>query len=237
VVRTATEVATTSEVAAVDDLPGIPVADGFELSIGVTQVGAQKFEIDGTIFTSLREGTLLKENFETAARADDKDDFIMYKWKTGELFYDADGRGAIGQIKIGQLDAQMSLDHTDFVVSGTAAPLTVEIAKSPDKELVLLDIVPTGGNHETILGFDPDADQFVLDSSVFKALRGNQGEELAATHFEVAARADDIDDFIMYKWKTGELFYDPDGRGRESQIKIAQLDDRMSLDHSDFLIV
>ena len=217
--------------------------DPDDFGIGVTVQSTGTIELDSTVFTSLEEGTLLEENFVVAARADDANDRIMYKWKTGELFYDRDGTGGASQVKIAQLESKLKLDHTDFVVvsdtgesaSSTAAPGISTTTSGAD--VFTFDSLPSDGDYATISGFIPGIDQIVFDSSAFTALQNQQGEELDASNFEVAARADDIDDYIMYKWKTGELFYDPDGRGSDSQIKIAQLDDRMSFDHTDFLII
>jgi hypothetical protein len=221
--------------------PVEPAVGPADLGIGVTILPSGKIELDGAILTSLQEGELLKENFEVAARADDFNDYIMYKWKTGELFYDQDGRGDASQVKIAQLDSRLKLDHTDFVVVGdtatTSAPPENSTTSTAGADVFTFDSLPTDGNFDTINGFVPGIDEFVFDSSVFTALQGQEGDMLDVSHFEVAARADDINDYVMYKWKTGELFYDPDGRGSDSQIKIAQLDTRMSLDHSDFMII
>ncbi|NSY39569.1 hypothetical protein [Leisingera sp. ANG59] len=213
------------------------LADGVSLSL------AGKIVLDNTVFTSLETGpdgearTLDAAHFEVAARADDIDDYIMYKWKTGELFYDADGRGSAKQVKIGQFDRRLDLDHTDFVVVGEQAPTVDSDGTWNGEDIIAFDAVPADGSFQEISGFAPGSDKFVFDSSAFTALQDQQGEMLDEAHFEIAARADDIDDYVIYKWKTGELFYDADGSGGSDQVKIAQLDAQMALDHSDFLVL
>ncbi len=214
--------------------------------------GTDKIVLDASAFTSLTPAadgetrTLDAKFYETAARADDMDDYIMYKWKTGEVFYDADGRGPGKQVKVAQLDERLAMDHSDFVVTdkSASAPDSGDQDGAPDApgdDVFVFDTMPgSDSDAATISGFTPGSDKIVLDSSVFTSLGDGSGGDprtLDADFFEIAARADDMDDYIMYKWKTGEVFYDADGRGPEEQVKIAQLDQRMAMDHSDFLIV
>ncbi|MEO0525447.1 MAG: hypothetical protein AAF088_21280 [Pseudomonadota bacterium] len=204
---------------------------------------AGKVVLDSTIYTSLQAGPdgqpriLDKAHFEIAARADDVDDYIMYKFKTGELFYDPDGRGSEKQIKIAQLESHQRYDHSDFVVTGEAAPKVQPPQVWTAEEITTLNTLPgDSSDFTTIENFDPGTDKIVLDSFAFKALADQKGQVLDEVNFEVAARADDVDDHIMYKFKTGEVFYDPDGRGAQDQVKIAELDPYLSIDHIDFLI-
>jgi len=97
-----------------------------------------------------------------------------------------------------------------------------------------------GTNIDFITDFVAGSDKIILDTSVFTSLAtGAPGEmqTLGEEFFEVAKRADDSNDYIMYKWKTGQLFYDPDGRGGEAQVQIAQLEERLDIDYSDFLVI
>ncbi len=90
-------------------------------------------------------------------------------------------------------------------------------------------------NVKTIRDFTADTDLISLKSKVFTALEANGGT-LQTDNFEIAARADDADDHLIYKWKTGELFYDADGTGSDDQVLIAQLEARLDLDYADFLV-
>ena len=87
-----------------------------------------------------------------------------------------------------------------------------------------------------ITDFKTGTDKIVLDTSVFRSLSSG-ADTLDETLFEIASRADDGNDYIMYKWKTGELFYDADGSGGGAQVKIAQLDVQLDLEASDFLLI
>ncbi|WP_370303017.1 hypothetical protein [Pseudooceanicola sp.] len=247
-------------------LPAPLPGPGLEVSIKTVpdfNHNTDKIVLDSSIFTSLTAPnaagyrTLDQTFFEIARQAGDSNDYIMYKWKTGELFYDADGTGAGAQVKIAQLEERLSLDHTHFVVSdGTGVPAvsvlpgpvdesTVEAtrntAASTSPDALTIDTIPASGHHLDLIGdFEPGTNKILLDHDVFKSLtdsNGGSSGELDVSQFKIAERAGDADDHIMYKWKTGELFYDADGAGGQAQVLIAELDLRMSLDHSDFLIV
>ncbi len=98
----------------------------------------------------------------------------------------------------------------------------------------------TGSNVDVVTDFDPKADKILLDSSIFTSLAAGVRQDagtLNAAFFEIAATADDRNDYIMYKWKTGALYYDADGIGSGRMVQIAQLDERLALDHGDFLLI
>ena len=105
------------------------------------------------------------------------------------------------------------------------------------KDVFIFNTAPDGStNVDTITDFKPGTDKIALDTSVFTSLKGG-GDTLDAAFFEIAARADDSNDHIMYKWKTGELFYDADGSGSGAQVQIAQMDAQLDLGASDFLLI
>ena len=222
--------------------------------------GTDKIVLDSSIFTSLTSATdggdrtLDESFFEIAKKAGDADDHIMYKWRTGELFYDADGTGSGTQVKIAQLEERLSLDNTDFLVvdgsktsGGTSTVSVLENysgdggTESAHTGPVTIDSPPLADmSLEDIEGFDPGTGKILLDHAVFDTLRSVDGDQsgiLDESQFTIAERAGDADDRIMYKWKTGELFYDADGTGALDQVLIGELDLRLSMDHSDFLII
>lgn len=97
-----------------------------------------------------------------------------------------------------------------------------------------------GGGFDVVTDFDPRVDKVRLDAAVFTSLAAGAGsgtEPLGEAFFEVAARADDRNDHVMYKWRTGALYYDADGTGPSAMVQIAQLDPRLPLDHTDLLVV
>lgn len=202
-----------------------------------------KIMLDSDVLTSLVTGPngeprlLDKAHFEIGGRADDPDDYILYKWETGALYYDADGSGSGKQIQIAQLDKRQALDHTDFLVTSSAGA-TVGSTAWAGNDIYLVDNLPDANDTvPTISDFVPGSDKITLDGSVFTSLGIEDEQVLDEAHFEIAARADDQDDYLMYKWRTGELFYDADGSRSGEAVQIAQLDPYLSLDHSDFLVV
>ncbi|WP_421726438.1 cadherin domain-containing protein [Bauldia sp.] len=94
---------------------------------------------------------------------------------------------------------------------------------------------PKAKAFDTIFNFEVGVDMIHLDSSVFTAL-GGPGP-LAAQAFDTGRKADDADDRIILRKKTGELSYDEDGMGGKDQIKIAELDRRLKLSEDDFLVI
>ena len=95
---------------------------------------------------------------------------------------------------------------------------------------------PSGrGNVDHVRDFVSRDDGFQLDHAVFSRLAIGV---LAPEQFKQLGPAKaDADDRILYRQKTGELFYDADGSGRKEAVLIAVLDNHAILDHTDFLIV
>ena len=90
------------------------------------------------------------------------------------------------------------------------------------------------GNVDHIADFATE-DTIRLARDIFTALAPGQ---LADSAFKnISAGAVDGDDRILYKQATGELFYDGDGSGAGVAVKFAVLDNKVALDHTDFLIV
>ena len=54
--------------------------------------------------------------FVIGAAAADADDRIVYNSSTGQLFYDADGNGALKQVQFATLDNNAAITRADFVV-------------------------------------------------------------------------------------------------------------------------
>jgi len=78
------------------------------------------FHLDHAVFSGLDTGALAPEQFKNLGPAKaikaDADDRILYKQKTGELFYDADGSGRKEAVLVAVLDNHAALDHTDFLI-------------------------------------------------------------------------------------------------------------------------
>ncbi|APX85569.1 hemolysin [Methylorubrum extorquens] len=94
------------------------------------------------------------------------------------------------------------------------------------------------GNVDHVRDFASQDDVFHLDHAVFSGLdTGALAPEQFKTLGPAKAIKADADDRILYKQKTGELFYDADGSGRKEAVLVAVLDNHAALDHTDFLIV
>src|SRR5690606_6454285 len=104
--------------------------------------------------------------------------YVMYKWKTGEIFYDADGSGPGAQIKIAQIGERLSLGHDDFLIG--------------DGDTAIADGVQPDDNMSGVVipdDFRPGADKIVFNASVFTSLDAGRDGTLDASQFKIAARA------------------------------------------------
>ncbi|MGO4523733.1 M10 family metallopeptidase [Microvirga sp. 2MCAF35] len=78
--------------------------------------------LENRIFTKLGAGNasapkvLKADMFVRAAKAQDREDRIVYDRKTGALSYDSDGTGAAAPVKFATLDKNLKLGHQDFFV-------------------------------------------------------------------------------------------------------------------------
>ncbi len=81
-------------------------------------VAADTMELDDAVFTGLALGQLGGRAFDlnSTGFARDADDRIIYENDTGFLFFDSDGTGAAGRIKIAELDTFLFLTNADFFV-------------------------------------------------------------------------------------------------------------------------
>ena len=87
-------------------------------------------------------------------------------------------------------------------------------------------------NIDIVTDFNLVDDLVVLKADVFKLPAGR----LNANQFKVGSAALDGDDFIVYNNATGELFYDSDGNGTASKIKMAQLTPGLALTQASFIV-
>jgi serralysin len=77
--------------------------------------------LDNAVFSSLSREGKLKATFFKTVNSDhsstDRNDFIVYNRKTGDVFYDADGnRGGADRIQIAEVDRGLALKSSDFFV-------------------------------------------------------------------------------------------------------------------------
>jgi cysteinyl-tRNA synthetase len=79
-------------------------------------VGSDRIVLDHDIFSKLDAGALANSALFIGAKASDGSDRLVYNDKAGALSYDADGSGKIAAIQIADLDAQLQLTASDFLV-------------------------------------------------------------------------------------------------------------------------
>jgi serralysin len=74
-------------------------------------------QLENAVFTGLVQGALLPAgDFVIGAAATDATDRIIYNSATGNLFFDQDGTGAIGQVLFADLAGGLALSNNDFFV-------------------------------------------------------------------------------------------------------------------------
>jgi len=93
-------------------------------------------------------------------------------------------------------------------------------------------------NADIVTDFTHDVDVIAIDSSVFAALAGSAGGDLAAQNFlagpNVAAQS--AEQFLLYDTATGGLFYDADGSGPGAAVLMAVLTNYSVLDAGDIYV-
>lgn len=99
----------------------------------------------------------------------------------------------------------------------------------------VFDMAPNAAtNIDVVVDFDPAADTFTLDDSVFANTALGR---LAASAFVVGLSAADAADRVIYDDVSGRLFYDADGLGGASQVQFAAVAPNLAISADDFLIV
>jgi Ca2+-binding RTX toxin-like protein len=87
---------------------------------------------------------------------------------------------------------------------------------------------------DKIADFSVKDDTIGLDASFFDALDVGV---LSAAAYKAGTKATDSSDRIIYDKATGNLYYDPDGNGGQSQQLIATLSKNLAITNADFLII
>lgn len=76
--------------------------------------GKDHFFLDSDIFPTITPGTLSSAAFHKGTAAADADDRIIYDKKSGALFYDPDGTGALAQTQFASFEKGTKLKASDF---------------------------------------------------------------------------------------------------------------------------
>ena len=69
-----------------------------------------------TVFTNPEPSAIRNSQFVTGSKALDRDDFIIYNNKTGQLLYDADGSGGDAAVQFTTVTIGLAMANTDFHV-------------------------------------------------------------------------------------------------------------------------
>lgn len=77
------------------------------------KVNKDTIALDQEIFSKIGK-SLSKKEFVIAKKAQDKNDYVVYNKKNGELMYDRNGSKKGGDQTIAELDKKLKLDHNDF---------------------------------------------------------------------------------------------------------------------------
>ena len=96
----------------------------FDTRIGHTNVDTltdfsarlDKLVLDDDIFKALKVGTLSAADFVVGTAARDASDHLIYDKTGGGLYYDPDGLGGHGQIKVALLHPGLALTNADFLI-------------------------------------------------------------------------------------------------------------------------
>ena len=78
--------------------------------------GKDAIYLDDDIFTAITPGTLSSAAFHKGTSAADADDRIIYDKKSGALYYDPDGTGALAQTQFAKFDGGPKLKASDFTI-------------------------------------------------------------------------------------------------------------------------
>ena len=103
-------------------------------------------------------------------------------------------------------------------------------------DVFVLKTAPNGStNADRIADFTAALDRVQLDNAAYVALGANGA--LAAGALRTGSAATDADDRLIYNASTGALFYDADGNGSTSQVKVAMLSVGLTLTATNFEII
>jgi Ca2+-binding RTX toxin-like protein len=146
----------------------------------------------GQPFAALASGALGAGAFALAAAPANADDRIIYDYATGALYYDADGSGSGGALRIATLAPSLNLNASSFTVSGPANHLPT--ISSPGTASVD-ENVPTSTIVYQTLAQDADGDRIVYrlsgaDAARFQINQDGAVRLLSSPNFETKSSYD-----------------------------------------------
>jgi Ca2+-binding RTX toxin-like protein len=99
------------------------------------------------------------------------------------------------------------------------------------------DVKLKGKNADHITDFTPGVDSLVLDKSIFKKLKVGELKTKSFFAKKKADEAKDGKDRIVYDTKSGDVWFDKDGKGGSKAKLFATLDGSPDLAHTDILVI
>ncbi|MBA1156190.1 calcium-binding protein [Microvirga mediterraneensis] len=173
----------------------------------------------------------------TATQGDD-----LYTGTTGKDY--VNGLGGNDKLSGGAGDDQLSGDAgNDFLDGGDGADILYgglgkdTLSGGAGADSFYFDAAVAkkkNTNIDKIIGFNVKDDTIYLAKSIFTKLKAGK---LKKDAFFVGNKAHDGSDRIVYDKKSGKLFYDADGTGKQPQIQIGTLDKNLKLTEKDFFVV
>ncbi len=134
-------------------------------------------------------------------------------------------------------------DGSDTLIGGAGADLIAGGAGNDDlfgvggqDKFLFNTALNAATNVDTVSDFNASQDAMLLAKSVFTALTGNAGVQMAANEFFVGTAAHDADDRIIYNASTGALIYDSNGNVAGGAVQFATLESLPTLSHTSFLL-
>jgi Ca2+-binding RTX toxin-like protein len=95
-------------------------------------------------------------------------------------------------------------------------------------------------NVDRILDFRYQDDSLYLDNKYFTKLGSgslSKPKKFTKDMFVEGKKAKDAEDRIVYDKKSGALYYDADGTGAKTQVKIATIANKTKLTYQDFFVI
>ncbi|QRM31249.1 hypothetical protein [Microvirga sp. VF16] len=109
------------------------------------------------------------------------------------------------------------------------------------KDTFVFDTTPhKTRNVDRIYDFNPKYDSIWLENKYFTKVgsgSASKPKKFKSDMFVKSSKAQDAEDRIVYDKKSGALYYDKDGTGSASQVKIATLSKNLKLTYSDFFVI
>jgi serralysin len=95
----------------IDPLDRTDTIKDFSVADDTIQIARYNFDSNLTVNSTLNSG-----RFVVGSSAQDSSDRFIYNKSTGALFFDVDGKGGTGQLKIAQLSSGLSMNHNDIYI-------------------------------------------------------------------------------------------------------------------------